>query len=49
MTPHFHIQAKLRRGDADLELKLLSYPEAIGEEEYLRFRRYMDLEISIQE
>ena len=49
MTPHYHIQAKLRRGDPDLELKVLSHPHAIGEAEYKRFKEYMDREIGVQQ
>ena len=47
MTPHYHIQAKYRLTDKDVELKILSYPRPITREEYLAFRAYMDREIGI--
>jgi len=46
VTPHRHIQAKYRPDDADLVLTVLSYPHGINEEEYRRFYRYMQREVS---
>lgn len=49
MNPYFHIQAKLRRADeADVELKVLSFPHPLTETEYKRFYRYMLREIDIR-
>lgn len=48
MTPHHHIQAKYHIGDEDLELKILSYPDALTVEQYLSFQNYMTKEIGIQ-
>lgn len=47
MNPYHHIQAKYHLGDADLELKILSYPTILGEDEYRSFYEYMIREIEI--
>lgn len=48
MNPYYHIQAKYHLGDADLELKILSYPQVLTKQEYLSFYEYMTREIGIQ-
>ncbi len=48
MNPFYHIQAKYHLGDADLELKILSYPRELEKDEYLAFYEYMTREIGIQ-
>lgn len=47
MNPHYHIQAKYHLGDPDLELKILSWPQVLSRETYLRFLDYMTREIGI--
>lgn len=47
ITEHEHIQAKLKVGDKDLHLKLLSYPYAISKKEYWEFISFMSMEIGI--
>lgn len=47
ITEHEHIQAKLKVGDKDLHLKLLSYPYAISKKEYWDFISFMSMEIGI--
>ena len=47
MTPHHHIQPKYHLGDEDLILKILSYPQIISAEEYLRFQDYLTKEVGI--
>ncbi len=49
MNPYHHIQAKYHLGDKDLELKILSYPEVLREQEYKDFYEYMQKEIAIQD
>ena len=46
LNPYFHLQAKLKKGDNDVELKVLTYPEIISKEVYLQFIDYMNSEIS---
>ena len=46
LNPYFHLQAKLKKGDGDVELKVLTYPEIISEKDYLQFIDYMNKEIS---
>ena len=46
LNPYFHLQAKLKIGDGDVELKVLTYPEIISEKDYLQFIDYMNKEIS---
>lgn len=48
MNAFHHIQAKYHLGDADRELKILSYPKALSKDEYLAFYEYMTREIGIQ-
>ena len=48
MNPYYHIQAKYHVGDADLELKILSYPQILTEEQYRGFYEYMTREIGIK-
>lgn len=48
MNPYYHIQAKYHLGDKDVELKILSYPAVLGENEYRSFYEYMTREIGIQ-
>lgn len=48
MNSFYHIQAKYHFGDADLELKILSYPRVLEKDEYLAFYEYMTREIGIQ-
>lgn len=48
MNSFYHIQAKYHFGDADLELKILSYPKVLEKDEYLAFYEYMTREIGIQ-
>lgn len=43
---YHHIQAKYRPGDADLVLKILSFPRKITQPEYDAFYRYMQTYIS---
>ena len=47
MNPYYHIQAKYHPGDADLELKVLTYPRVMEKEEYRLFYEYMTREIGI--
>ena len=49
MNPYYHIQAKYHLGDADLELKILSYPKTLTTDQYLEFYEYMLKEIAIQQ
>lgn len=46
MNPYYHIQAKLRCGDGDVVLNVLSYPDVLSEREYGDFYGYMLREIS---
>ena len=48
MNPYYHIQAKYHLGDEDLELKVLSYPRVLDQDEYRSFYEYMTREIGIQ-
>ena len=48
MNPYYHIQAKYHLGDEDLELKILSYPRVLKDEEYRDFYEYMTREIGIK-
>lgn len=48
MNPYYHIQAKYHLGDEDLELKVLSYPRMLENDEYRSFYEYMTREIGIQ-
>jgi GNAT superfamily N-acetyltransferase len=48
LNPHFHIQAKFRVNDDDLQLKILSYPNVLSQEDYQSFYTYMLKEISAQ-
>lgn len=48
MNPYYHIQAKYHKGDSDLELKILSFPQVLKEHEYKDFYEYMQKEIAIQ-
>lgn len=48
MNPYHHIQAKYHLGDADLELKVLSYPRVLEKDEYRSFYEYMTREIGIK-
>ena len=45
LNSHHHIQVKYHPGDPDLELKILSYPALLTDEDYQAFKRYMDREI----
>ena len=47
LNSHYHIQAKYHLGDEDCELKILSFPEEISKEQYMRFYEYMTREIGI--
>ena len=47
MNPYKHIQAKFRRGDDDLELKILSYPAVLTNEQFIGFQNYMTREIGV--
>ncbi len=48
MNPYRHIQAKYHRGDADLELKIMSRPAVLPPDLYASFYDYMTREIGIQ-
>lgn len=48
LNPYYHIQAKLKKGDGDIELKILTYPNVISEKEYFAFIEYMNMEISAE-
>lgn len=48
LNPYRHIQAKYHLGDEDLELKILSHPKALKDEEYRVFYEYMTREIGIR-
>ncbi|MBO4982583.1 MAG: GNAT family N-acetyltransferase [Clostridia bacterium] len=48
MNSVLHIQAKYHVGDEDLELKVLTYPRALENDEYRDFYEYMTREIGIQ-
>jgi len=48
MNTYHHIQAKYHLGDADLELKILSYPDELSNDEYFAFYEYMTREIGIR-
>lgn len=48
MNSVHHIQAKYHVGDVDLELKVLSYPRVLENDEYRDFYEYMTREIGIQ-
>lgn len=48
MNPYYHIQAKYHLEDQDLELKVLSYPKVLSEQEYQDFYQYMLKEITVQ-
>lgn len=48
LNPYHHIQAKYHLGDADLELKVLTYPRVMEKDEYRSFYEYMTREIGIQ-
>ena len=49
MNPFFHLQAKLRQADeADVELKVLSFPQLLSQEAYDAFYAYMLQEIDIR-
>lgn len=43
-----HIQAKYHLGDSDLELKIMSFPSELSNEQYRGFYEYMTREIGIQ-
>ena len=45
LNPHYHVQAKYRVGDDDLELKIMSYPKVLSNEEYESFYTYMKREV----
>jgi len=47
INPYYHIQAKYHLGDEDLELKILTYPNVLTEQEYNGFYEYMTREIGI--
>ena len=49
LNPYYHVQAKYHKGDSDLELKVLSYPQVLKEQDYKDFYAYMQKEIAIQE
>ena len=49
MNDFYHIQAKYHIGDEDFELKVMSYPKALSNEEYRSFYEYMTREIGIQQ
>ena len=48
MNPFYHIQAKYHLGDEDYELKIMTYPRLLTDEEYRSFYEYMTREIGIQ-
>ncbi len=41
LTNHHHVQLKYHKNDQDLVLKIMSYPLAINEEQYLAFNTYL--------
>ena len=47
LNPYRHIQAKYHPGDEDLELKTLSYPRILTQDEYDGFYTYMIREVSL--
>ena len=47
MNPHEHLQAKYHLGDADLYLKILTYPREITKEEYSVFRKFVDTQVGV--
>ena len=49
LNPYYHVQAKYHKGDSDLELKILSYPNVLKEQDYKEFCKYMQKEIAIQD
>ena len=48
MNDYRHVQARYHVGDEDLELKLLSYPEKLGETEYLNFESYLSKNVAVK-
>lgn len=49
MNPHEHLQAKYHLGDADLYLKILTYPREISKDEYAAFRKFVDAEVAVND
>jgi GNAT superfamily N-acetyltransferase len=47
LNPYRHIQAKYHPGDDDLELKILSHPRVLTQDEYDAFYAYMIKEVSL--
>ena len=45
LNPYHHVQAKFRRDDKDLVLKIMSCPKELSEREYADFYAYMKKEI----
>lgn len=48
INQYYHVQAKYYVGAEDYELKVLSYPSVLTNEEYKNFLEYMNKEISVQ-
>lgn len=49
MNEHKHIQPKYHKGDSDLELKILSYPEKIDCKEYDAFVAFLNSEVAAKD
>lgn len=47
LNPYRHIQAKYHPGDENLELKILSWPRMLTQDEYDAFYTYMTREVSL--